>query len=42
MGPLYHPDREICATVLPALAPTASGQVAACHFAAETPREFSN
>jgi peptide/nickel transport system ATP-binding protein len=35
IGPLYHPEREICTTSVPALTLTAAGQTAACHFPGE-------
>jgi peptide/nickel transport system ATP-binding protein len=30
-----HPDRQVCVTTDPALTPTATGQLAACHFPGE-------
>jgi peptide/nickel transport system ATP-binding protein len=38
IGPLAHPDRTICIEQPPPLAPTSTGQVAACHFAGELSR----
>jgi len=38
IGPLAHPDRTICIEEPPALAPTSTGQLAACHFAGELAR----
>jgi peptide/nickel transport system ATP-binding protein len=38
IGPLAHPDRTICIEQPPPLAPTPTGQVAACHFAGELSR----
>jgi peptide/nickel transport system ATP-binding protein len=35
IGPLVHPEREICFTQTPPLAETANGQRAACHFPGE-------
>ncbi|MFI7132150.1 dipeptide ABC transporter ATP-binding protein [Nonomuraea sp. NPDC050153] len=35
IGPLVNPDRTICTEIDPQLAPTATGQRAACHFAGE-------
>ena len=35
IGPLYRPEREVCATVKPPLAEVQPGQFAACHFAGE-------
>ncbi|GAA1649530.1 ABC transporter ATP-binding protein [Nonomuraea maheshkhaliensis] len=38
IGPLNHPERTVCAEQPPALTPTATGQLAACHFAGELAR----
>jgi peptide/nickel transport system ATP-binding protein len=38
IGPLAHPERTVCIEQVPALRPTASGQLAACHFAGELAR----
>ncbi|MGY1857188.1 ABC transporter ATP-binding protein [Modestobacter sp. SYSU DS0290] len=38
IGPLAHPDRTICIEQAPALEPTPTGQLAACHFAGELSR----
>ncbi len=38
IGPLAHPERTICIEQPPPLAPTSTGQVAACHFAGELAR----
>jgi peptide/nickel transport system ATP-binding protein len=38
IGPLVHPERTVCIEEPPPLAPTPSGQVAACHFAGELAR----
>ena len=35
IGPLHHAGRDICAEKQPELAPTPSGQLAACHFPGE-------
>jgi peptide/nickel transport system ATP-binding protein len=35
VGPLFHPEREICTTTVPALTLTPAGQTAACHFPGE-------
>lgn len=35
IGPLFHPEREICISTPPSLSITPSGQSAACHFAGE-------
>jgi len=35
IGPLAHPERTVCIEQQPPLAPTATGQLAACHFAGE-------
>ena len=35
IGPLFRDDREICISTRPALDVTATGQLAACHFAGE-------
>ncbi|WP_255408509.1 ABC transporter ATP-binding protein [Plantactinospora sp. KBS50] len=35
IGPKADPSRDICTTTPPALAPTGTGQLAACHFAGE-------
>ncbi len=35
IGPLFHPERQICVTDMPPLDATSTGQLAACHFAGE-------
>ena len=35
IGPLAHPDRQVCVEVVPELRPTATGHTVACHFPGE-------
>jgi peptide/nickel transport system ATP-binding protein len=41
IGPIAHPERQICVEKAPALAETTTGHLAACHFAGEMPTQRS-